>query len=346
MALTRIELENFTAFRNLKLDPCPGVNVLVGANGTGKTHLMKVCYAACESRGEGDLFGTLVRIFLPSGRRLGRLVRRRPGDLGKATASVERGPLKLESSFESNPRPVSLRPSTFTTDEPDQDDGDWLPVESVYLPVKEMLSNAPGFRSLYSKREIHFEEIYRDILVRAYLPALRGPMDARREGALTRLREAIGGDVAVKGEEFFLRSEQGDLEFSLLAEGVRKLALLWLLIRNGTLQPGSILFWDEPETNLNPKLFGVVVEVLLELQRAGVQVFLAAHDYVILKELDLRTTSADKVAFHSLYREELTGEVRCSTTYSYLEIHPNGIADTFTDLYDREVERSLGGARK
>lgn len=219
-------------------------------------------------------------------------------------------------------------------------------IESVYIPVKEMLSNAPGFRSLYAKREIHFEEVYSDILVRAYLPALRGSMDARREGALTRLREAIGGDVAVKGEEFFLRSQQGDLEFSLLAEGVRKLALLWLLIRNGTLQPDSILFWDEPETNLNPKLFGIVVEVLLELQRAGVQVFLATHDYVILKELDLRTTSADKVAFHSLYREEGSGEVGCATTYSYLEIHPNAVADTFTDLYDREVERSLGGARR
>ena len=42
MGLTRVELENFTAFRSLKLDLSPGVNVLVGANGTGKTHLMKV----------------------------------------------------------------------------------------------------------------------------------------------------------------------------------------------------------------------------------------------------------------------------------------------------------------
>ena len=209
-----------------------------------------------------------------------------------------------------------------------------------------MLSNAPGFRSLYSKREIHFEEVYRDILDRAYLPALRGVMDGPRKVVLTKLREAIGGEVAWENEEFFLRSEDGDIEFSLLAEGVRKLALLWLLIRNGTLQPGAVLFWDEPETNLNPKLFGVVMDVLLKLQRAGVQVFLATHDYVILKELDLRTTAADKVAFHSLYREEGTGEVRCGTTYSYLEIHPNAIADTFTDLYDREVTRSLRGARE
>ena len=342
MALTRVELENFTAFRSLKLDLCPGVNVLVGANGTGKTHLMKVCYAACESNSRGDFTGTLVRIFLPSGRRLGRLVRRRPRDFGKATASVERGSLKLESSFERNARSVSLRPSTFTTDEPDQDDGDWRPVESVYIPVKEMLSNAPGFRSLYAKREVHFEEVYKDILDRAYLPALRGPIDSRRDGLVARLREAIGGDVAVESEEFFLRSEQGDLEFSLLAEGVRKLALLWLLMRNGALQPDSVLFWDEPETNLNPKLFGVVIDVLLELQRAGVQVFLATHDYVILKELDLRTTSADKVAYHALHEREETAEIVCDSTYNYRDIHPNAIAETFADLYNREIERSLG----
>ena len=83
------------------------------------------------------------------------------------------------------------------------------------------------------------------------------------------------------------------------------------------------------------------MDVLLELQRAGVQVFLATHDYVILKELDLRTTDADKVAFHALHQNEETGEIGCATTYSYRGIHPNAIADTFTDLYDREIERSL-----
>ena len=152
--------------------------------------------------------------------------------------------------------------------------------------------------------------------------------------------------MSINNEEFFLQSEHGTLEFSLLAEGVRKLALLGLLIRNGTLQSGSVLFWDEPETNLNPKLFGVVMDVLLELQRVGVQIFVATHDYVILKELDLRATAADKLAFHSLYQKDGTDEVGCATTYNYLEIDPNAIADTFTDLYDREVARSLTGASK
>ena len=54
MALTRVRLENFTAFAELDLELSPGINVLVGANGTGKTHLMKVCYAACEVSEDGD----------------------------------------------------------------------------------------------------------------------------------------------------------------------------------------------------------------------------------------------------------------------------------------------------
>ena len=107
------------------------------------------------------------------------------------------------------------------------------------------------------------------------------------------------------------------------------------------MQDGSVLFWDEPETNLNPKYFGVVIDVLLKLQRMGVQIFFATHDYVILKELDLRQRNGDVIAFHSLFRSE-TGEVNCRTTDTFLDIDPNAILDTFGDLYDREVERSLG----
>ena len=214
------------------------------------------------------------------------------------------------------------------------------PLDSVYIPVKEMLSNAPGFRSLYSQREIHFEEVYADIIDRAYLPLLRGPTDSLRRQLLGSLQDAIDGKVYVKDEVFFLRNKQGNLEFTLLAEGIRKLGLLWLLIQNGTLSDGSVLFWDEPETNLNPGMFGVLISILLELQRVGVQVFFATHDYVLLKELDLQKRRSDEVAFHSLYRKE--GEIACRSTDNYLGIHPNAIAEAFADLYDREIDRSLG----
>ena len=46
--LTRIVLERFTAFEQLDLKLGPGINVFIGANGTGKTHLLKIAYAICE----------------------------------------------------------------------------------------------------------------------------------------------------------------------------------------------------------------------------------------------------------------------------------------------------------
>ena len=215
-------------------------------------------------------------------------------------------------------------------------------IESVYIPVKEMLANAPGFRSLYANRDIHFEAVYADILDRAFLPALRQRPSVYRH-LLRELQEVLGGRVNATNEEFFLSTRKGRFEFSLLAEGLRKLGLLWLLIGNGTLPSGSVLFWDEPETNLNPKLYGLVIKALLELQRNGVQIFLATHDYAILKELDLQMTNDDRVAFHSFYHNEGDDELICRTSANYLGIHPNAIAEAFTGIYDRMIERSLDG---
>ncbi len=336
MALRRIRLERFTAFENLDLELSPGINVLVGANGTGKTHLMKVAYAACDiTKTQQDFAHKLLRVFLPSGWAIGRLVKRRHTS-SRCLIEVYRANHRLRASFSNH----AVKPESATV----SNHAEWTkePIEAVYIPVKEMLANAPGFRSLYAQREIHFEEIYADILDRAYRPTLRGPMDKSRKRLLATLQKAMEGKVGVKEEEFFLRSRQGNLEFSLLAEGLRKLGLLWLLIQNGTLLSGSVLFWDEPEANLNPKIFGVLIEILLRLQRLGVQIFLATHDYVILKELDLRKKNQDQVTFNAFYQSADTGEIQYHQANDYRDIHPNAIAEAFADLYDREVKRSFG----
>ncbi len=325
MVLTKVELQNFTAFEDLTVEFSSGINAFIGANGTGKTHLMKVCYAACNAFRAHDIIGNeLLGAFLPSGRQLGRLVKQ---PASPAYTAVYAGDREVSIIFDARRTKTQTHAG--------------LTIASTYIPPKEMLANAPGFLSLYAAREVHFEEVYRDILHRAYLPPLRGPLPAPRQRLLDKLEKTIGGQIVVEGEEFFLSGQQGKIEFTLLAEGWRKLGLLWLLIRNGSLPEASVLFWDEPETNLNPKMFRVVIEVLLELQRAGVQVFFATHDYVILKELDLQMTEEDAVAFHSLYRDE-DGEIACRTTGRYLDIHPNAIDEAFTDLYDRQIERSFG----
>jgi len=333
MALTKAKFENFTAFKDLEVEFSPGINALIGENGTGKTHLMKACYAACDLvKTERSLAYKMVEVFLPSGRQGGRLVHR-GGEETEASAEIHIDDWYARCTFHGPNERTVITPVDLPKPS----------LASVYIPVKEMLANAPGFLSLYAAREIHFEEVYRDMLHSAYLPPLREPIDDAHGRMLGSLEEVIGGKVTVSGEEFFLTNEQGDLEFTLLAEGWRKLGLLWLLIRNGTLRDGSVLFWDEPEANLNPKMFKTVMQVLLELQRAGVQVFFATHDYVMLKELDLQMTEYDGVAFHSLYRDKETDEITCHTTSRYLDIRPNPIGEAFDQLYDRQIERSMRG---
>lgn len=340
--ITHIKLENFTSFASLDQKFSTGINVIIGANGTGKTHLLKVLYAACaitmgEDRDKG--FGLKLRnIFNPYEGRIGRLARRDSKSVTAKAVITRTGGAKLSAEFANHTKTLTEEKVTGETS--------WKKEElaSAYIPVKEMLAHAPGFLATAAKREIAFEEVYIDIIKRAFLPRTKGAPDKQRQRLLTTLQKAIDGTVITKGEHFFLKNKQGDLEFTLLAEGMRKLALIWLLIQNGTLPSGSVLFWDEPEANLNPALMGEVVEVILELQRMGAQIFLTTHNYVLLKEFDLRKKQEDQIQYLSLFRDK-SEAVMSKASDTYLDVDPNAIAATFSDLYDRELERSLKGTK-
>ena len=83
MPVTKIKLENFTAFKDLEVEFSPGINALVGANGTGKTHLMKACYAVGDfGKTDRSLADKLVGVFLPSGRSSSRLIQQGHEEVG------------------------------------------------------------------------------------------------------------------------------------------------------------------------------------------------------------------------------------------------------------------------
>ena len=340
--ITKLKFDKFTAFDQLEVKCSPNINIFIGKNGTGKTHILKTIYAACDIiKSKKNLAQKIASVFLPSKGSIGRLVKR---SNASGFGSVEifrqidkKEEIKIRLSISNHMKSYEKATISGSTKRWTESE-----LESVYIPVKEMLSNAPGFRSLYNSRQISFDETYVDIVDRAFLPFLKGPTNKDRRKILQILQDEIDGKITIDNEEFFLRNKQGKMEFSLLAEGFRKLGLLWVLIQNGTLLNGSVLFWDEPEANLNPQLLKTVVKILLELQRMGVQIFLATHDYVLLKEFDLQSTSSDKLLFHSLFRNDQTGEVELQKTKSYLEIHPNSIDDAYAELIDKEISKSMG----
>ncbi len=334
--IEQARLENFTAFEELALDFSPGINLFVGANGTGKTHLLKLLYVAlaaseADVRRQAAFEEKLTNVFRPSDKRLGRLAHRVKGSV-TCRIDIEREGRHLEAEFTNHSKEHVKR---YRNEWPD----DIRP--AVYIPVKEVLVEAPGFRSLYEQGILQVEEIYFDIVSKAFVPIPSGKPPQERKALTDRLQEVIQGRVTEDDEQFYLQSERGTLEFPLVAEGFRKFGLLWRLIQNGTLLRGATLLWDEPEANINPSMIRTLVQTLLDLQRQGIQVFSATHSYVVLREFDLQRAPDDQVRYFNLRRDGTTG-ITSVFGDEYLDIVPNEVADAYADVYDLMVERSLG----
>lgn len=331
-----IKLENFTAFKHLALDFSPGVNIFIGANGTGKTHLLKLLYTAlvaaqADVRQKAAFEQKLTNVFRPKGKRLGRLAHRSDSGVTCNLHIMRNGaPFVVEFTHHAKEYVKKFQ-------------NEWEdPVQSaVYVPVKEVLVEAPGFRSLYEQGMLKVEEIYFDIISKAFVPIPSGQPSQERKLLSDALQQVLHGRITEDDEQFYLDSDQGELEFPLVAEGFRKFGLLWRLIQNGTLWGGTTLFWDEPEANINPSMIKTLVEILLHLQRQGVQIFIATHSYVLLKEFDLQGGEENDVRYFSLTRDK-SGAIVPTSGESYIDVVPNEIGDAYTAIYDAEVQRSLG----
>lgn len=332
--LERLELEKFTAFHTLTLDFVPGVNVFVGTNGTGKTHLLKVLYAITEAhRLNDDIAMKLRRVFMPQQMRLGRLVWRSQGGQSAFVRAKKDGKT-LSFRFSSNQSDDRFSEFTSEWAEPTEQQG-----KPVFIPPKDMLAHAPGFRSLYDQKEIHFDETYRDILVRAFAPVSKGAPTNERQQLEAKLEGVISGQVSIENENFYLKNDQGNLEFSLLAEGLRKFALILQLIKNGTLAQSTLLFWDEPEANINPSAIKDLVDLLLHLSREmRVQIFIATHSDFVLQELDLQQRQGES-RFFGLYRSNDRIAVEVADRAESLA--HNAIDQENMRLYDQEIARVL-----
>lgn len=305
--LKRMKVKNLTVFPSADFQFSPGLNVVIGENGCGKSHLLKTAYALIAASAEegrkpnsGDPTKTLlqrnyadklINVLRPES--LGRLARRKQG----------RERCELEFEFDDKNLNFSLGFATSSKSDVQIDELNktWQPKSPVFLPTREMLTLYPGFVSVYDNHYLEFDETYRDVCILLGAPALKGPREKKASEYLKPLEEAMGGKVLLDNNGRFYLSVpgQGKMEMPLVAEGLRKLAMLSRLISTGSLLDKGYLFWDEPETNLNPKLIKLVAKSILYLCLSGIQVFISTHSLFLLRELDVLYASKE---FKSLNR--------------------------------------------
>lgn len=293
--LKSLKIRDFTVFEAADLEFAKGLNVFVGANGTGKTHLLKLPYAVMAMSAEEGKRRTapptktilqtriaekISSVFRPEGR-LGRLVHRQRG----------RNNSEVEMSFLQPRTSLTFRFSSLAKSETTVDNAPlkWQDRPPVFLPTRELLTLYPGFVPLYETRHLEFDETWRDTCLLLGAPALKGPREATISHLIEPLEAQLGGRVVLDSNgRFYLRpSNAGNMEMSLVAEGWRKIAMLVRLISTGSLLDKGCLFWDEPESNLNPNLIREVAKAILGICKAGVQVLVATHSLFLLREFDI-----------------------------------------------------------
>lgn len=335
MALNKIYLKNFTAFDHLELEFLSGINVFIGINGKGKTHLMKLLYSACQSVDKRISFSQkIVRCFGADDQRIARLVRRKQGNSDAVIRVVGSNLVGTESK--SITAKFSIKTKKWAAEVTGEDNWEKLfqDLTSIFIPAKEILSNAYNLNAAVEKNNVSFDDTYIDILNSAKIDVSVGKNAATKQTQLDQIEKIIEGKVFFdnKRDEFYLKHGSSKLEFNLVAEGIRKIALIWQLVKNGTLEKGSVLFWDEPEANINPAHIPIIVDMLIALQRNGVQIFIATHDYILAKYIEIKSKADDQTAFFSLYDE---GEsVMCETNRRFSELTHNPIMNAFDKLLD------------
>ena len=315
--LDRLDINHFTVFKEARFEFCRGLNILIGDNGTGKTHVLKLGYLFCKAwpglrqhklglskqRAESymeerlaGLFGTSDLAHLISkGHKNGAAIAAQV--VGRVpTAQFHVRGEKLTSAGVEEVMPWALRIKRDKEQRarieaitiPDVAAANSFVPRPTFIPSKEMVSLFKGLIGLFeSYRDFPLDETYRDLATAMATLEPAKPSTLMPDIA-ARISTLLGGELQlVNGELVFEHTDGSPLESQLMAEGHRKLALLIYLIRNRLIDRGSALFWDEPEANLNPAAVRLLAEALHALAGGGVQVILATHSLFLLREFEV-----------------------------------------------------------
>ena len=303
MAIKRIEVKDFLVFKNsFTADFCRGVNVFIGGNGTGKTTLLKLLcveYKGCfAGKGTDELINEYFGVNTP----------------------YNQGDVKI------------------ITDET-ADNVEFNMFGDVFIPEKDILEHARGLLSFIEQKQTGFNEIYRTLLISAQ--DVYTKMQSSLQKSITeKIGRLIGGYVywdMKEGSFYTVKDDGSRIPFSHEASGYKRIGLLGLLVSCGQLEPGSILFWDEPENSLNPEYIPVIVDILLELAKSGVQIFVATHSYTLTRFFDVREDKSINVCFHNMSKSE-AGQIICDSSPKYIKLANNILEDTAGDVFEAVIQ--------
>lgn len=349
-----ITVRNFIGYGEFRSNRFAPVNVFVGKNDTGKTGILKLLYASTkavdvfsrrsinqEINLKRQLADKLYDVFQPGKKGLGELVTK--GAKEKLSVDIEFSHTKLGYYDQLH---FSFGESTTNTIIDCQENISSVSenFRCLFIPAKEVLTSLKAIRATRDNLHIPgFDDTYLDLIRALVVPTQRGNITEELKDVSKKLEDLFDGRIEQGiDDDFVFKKGNSEFQMQLTAEGVKKIGILTTLIRNRQLNANSILFLDEPETALHPDATRELVEMLMLMAKAGIQIFIATHNYFVLKQLYLSARrDRIKTNCYALAREKGKG-----IEYSIFNLDENfpdnTIADEAIKMSDEEIRLDLG----
>ncbi|MFN0048926.1 MAG: AAA family ATPase [Cytophagales bacterium] len=352
-----ISIKNFMAHSYLSLKNIPEINVIIGKNDSGKTGLLKLLYSTVksleiyslkintsETTYKKELSEKLLDTFMPRKNGLGDLVQK---------GSKER--LEVDVTFNGDNNRYKQQVVYSFGDRTEKnitscsEHVESIPsnaINALFVPAKEVLTAFSDIRNLRDKYySVGFDDTYLDLIKSLDLPTTKGRVAVELSEVNKSLEELFEGKIEQTGQSdqpFIFKKGNQQFAMQQTSEGIKKIGILTTLITNRQIGKGTILFMDEPETALHPDAIRKLVEMLVAMSKAGVQIFMATHSYFVIKQLAL-CSNRDKLNTMCWNLQREFGQPISSSFHNLQDgvLPQNSIIEEATKMFDEEINIDL-----
>lgn len=351
--ITSVTIKNFMAHAELKIKDIPSINLIIGKNDTGKTGLLKLLYATVKSLEiyslkekqsdvvfKKELADKLLDTFMPRKNGLGDLVQKGSREKLEADITVvsKNGKYRQQLYYAFGERTESSISTCTDHVEPLPNNS----LNALFIPAKEVLTALTDIRNIRENfYGVGFDDTYLDLIKALSLETTKGRVADELSLVNKSLEALFDGKIEQTGqlEQPFI-FKRGHQQFSMqqTAEGIKKIGILTTLITNRQLRKGTILFMDEPETALHPEAVRNMVEMLVAMSKAGVQIFIASHCYFVIKQLS-NCAKREQLSVNCWNLSRDAGKYVSSSFTDLIDgvLPPNAIVDEALKMYDEEI---------
>ncbi|MBR8836040.1 MAG: ATP-binding protein [Stigonema ocellatum SAG 48.90 = DSM 106950] len=337
-------VENLGIFSRLEWKNHKKINIIIGENDTGKTYILKILYCIAKSVEEYTkcsetddkswkeiLSDKMFSVYQPVKRQLGEIVNK-SSNLNRLNVETRLRSEEYSFYFIKDTKDLITRCNDTVYKQFD--------LNALYLPNQEIITAFDAIEAVNEKLKIFgFDQTYQDLIEALRLPTSAKKLDKPLENVLDSLENLFSGNLALERKRFIFKRGREKYYMPQVAESIKKISILTTLIRNRTIKKGTILFIDEPETNLHPRAIIALCNMLFSLSQIGVQIYLATHSYFVIKQFEILARKyQESIDLCCLEKKE---EISVKF-YDLKEGMPdNSIIDASISLYEEDVRLDL-----